>query len=245
MTSETATSDHSSGFGRYRQSGAVDLRNDLVEKHLALARGLARRYSRRGLAFDDLEQVARLALIQSVERFDPELGVRFETFASRSIDGTLKRYFRDKAWAVRVPRQYQEIGGSLRLAMDCLSAQLKRAPTVQELAGYLGLGVDDVVAAMEAARAYNASSLDQTVSPDGATLADRVGSTDKRQDEFEDQDQVASLLKRLPSRQRTIVELRFLQDRSQREIAGELGISQMHVSRLLRRALSTMRTDQP
>lgn len=232
-------------FETYRRTGGIELRNELVEEHLALARGLARRYRQRGVALDDLEQVATLGLVGAVERFDPELGVRFETFASRTIDGELKRHFRDRAWAIRVPRQYQDLGITIRAALDELSKELGRSPTIPELAESVGVEVDEVLAAMEAGQAFRADSIDAPAGGDevGATVADRLGSVDEGPGRLDDRELVAGLLDRLPDRERRIVELRFFAERSQRDIAAEVGISQMHVSRLLRRALTTLRAE--
>ncbi|MEL7209055.1 MAG: sigma-70 family RNA polymerase sigma factor, partial [Actinomycetota bacterium] len=139
-------------FEAYRRTGDRQLRNQLVADNLMLAQAFARRYRDRGVALDDLEQVARVALIGAVERFDPEVGVRFTTFAGRTIDGELKRHFRDKAWSVRVPRQYQDLGIVIRNTLDTMSKELGRAPTVPELAEAVGAEVDEVLAAMEASQ---------------------------------------------------------------------------------------------
>ncbi len=234
--------DSDDRFGRYRATGDVETRNALVEDHLNLARGFARRYRDRGVALEDLEQVARLALIGAVERFDPEVGVRFATFAGRTVDGELKRHFRDKAWSVRVPRQYQDLGIVIRNTMETLSKTLERSPSISELAEAVGADVDEVLAAMEASYAFRADSIDAVAGgDDGATLADTLGDTDAGPSLVDDRALVADLLGRLPDRERRIVELRFFADKSQRDIADELGMSQMHVSRLLRRALETLR----
>jgi RNA polymerase sigma-B factor len=237
--------DRRARFGEYRRTGDADLRNELIEEHLTLARGFARRYRDRGVALEDLEQVARLSLIGAVERFDPEVGVKFETFAGRTIDGELKRHFRDKAWSVRVPRQYQDLGIAVRTALDTLTKELGRSPTIPELAEAVGADTDEVLAAMEAAQAFRADSLDAPVAgdgeTDGSTMAESLGTTDAGPSMIENRDMVADLLATLPERERRIVELRFFAERSQRDIAEEVGISQMHVSRLLRKALSTLR----
>lgn len=231
-------------FQEYRRSGVVELRNELVEEHLTLARGFARRYRQRGVALEDLEQVARLGLIGAVERFDPSQGVRFTTFAGRTIDGELKRHFRDKAWSVRVPRQYQDLGVAIRSTLDALSKELGRAPTIPELAEAVGADIDDVLATMEAAQAFRADSIDVPISGDegGTTMAEALGIDDLGPTLVDNRDLVADLLNQLPGRERRIVELRFFAEKSQREIADEIGISQMHVSRLLRKALTSLRT---
>ncbi len=231
-------------FEEYRRTGSIDLRNELVEEHLNLARAFARRYSNRGVALEDLEQVARMSLIGAVERFDPEVGVRFSTFAGRTVDGELKRYFRDKAWSVRVPRRYQDLGLAIRAALDTLTKELERPPTIPELAEAVGAEIDEVVASMEASQAFRADSIDAPSGADGdaPTIADELGASDIGPSAFENRELVGDLLRRLPERERRIVELRFFGERSQRDIAKEVGISQMHVSRLLRKALATLRS---
>ncbi|MGI9596215.1 MAG: SigB/SigF/SigG family RNA polymerase sigma factor [Acidimicrobiales bacterium] len=232
-----------SRFEEYRRSGDVGLRNQLVEEHMNLARAFARRYANRGVAVEDLEQVGQLSLIGAVERFDPEVGVRFTTYAGRTIDGELKRHFRDKAWSVRVPRRFQDLGVAIRSTVDSLSKELGRSPTIPEVADAVGAEPDEVVAAMEAAQAYRADSIDVPISGDESTtsLADGLGASDIGPALFDDRELVVELLNELPDRERRIIELRFFAERSQREIAQDVGMSQMHVSRLLRKALATLR----
>jgi len=238
-------------FAEFRRSGDRGVRNKLVEDHLDLARGLARRYRHRGVAKDDLEQVARVGLIGAVERFDPDQGVRFQTFAARTIDGELKRHFRDKAWQVRVPRRQQELTLAVRSTIEELTNRLGRVPSAQEVARQLQVDLDEVLAAIEASQAFRADSLDRPTGTDGpdATshrrLEDSLAATDHATLEFEDQQLVGSLLVKLPERERQIVERRFFGEQSQRSIAEELGISQMHVSRLLRSALLALRQSLP
>lgn len=230
-------------FEEYRRTGDVDLRNELVEENLTLAQAFARRYARRGVPLEDLEQVARISLIGAVERFDPEVGVRFKTFAGRTVEGELKRYFRDKAWALRVPRRFQDLGLAIRAAMDNLSKELGRSPTIAELAEAVGADMDEVVAAMEVGQAYRADSIDAPIGGDdsNSSVSDSLGSSDIGPELFDNRELIVDLLSRLPDRERRIVELRFFADRSQRDIATEVGMSQMHVSRLLRKALATLR----
>ena len=240
------SADIEARFEAYRRTGDVELRNELVEEHQVLARAFARRYRDRGVAVDDLEQVGLLALIGAVERFDPEVGVKFKTYAGRTIDGALKRHFRDKAWSVRVPRQYQNLGIAIRNALDELSKELGRNPSVAELADAVGADIDEVLAAMEASQAFRADSIDLPSGSDerggaSGTMAESLSSTDAGPALFDDRELLSGLLATLPERERRIVELRFFGERSQRDIAEEIGISQMHVSRLLRRALATLR----
>lgn len=243
MATDAADAEELARFESYRRSGDVEARNDLVERHMNLARAFARRYDRRGVPREDLEQVASVALIGAVERFDPAVGVKFATFAGRTVDGELKRYFRDRAWSVRVPRRYQDLSQAVRTTIESLSSELGRSPTIPELAEAIGVEADEVVAAMEAAQAYRADSIDVPTGDEssGWSLADELGAVDLAPGALENREVVVELLAGLPERERRIVELRFFGERSQRDIAAELDISQMHVSRLLRRALTLLR----
>lgn len=234
----TAEVDRSVLFERFARTGAEADRNALVEAHLGLAEFFAKRYRNRGVADDDLRQVARLALVQAVDRFDPEVGVEFSTFAGRTIDGTLKRHFRDTAWSVRVPRSLQELSVEVRRTSNELSVQLGRSPTIAELAEATGRDADLVVEALEADQAYRADSLDVPDDEGGVTSP---GSVDGGYARRETQLVVRELIASFPERERRILELRFDHEKSQSEIAEELGISQMHVSRLLRRCFEQMR----
>jgi len=188
--------------------------------------------------------LARLGLIGAVERFDPSVGVRFETFAGRTIDGELKRHFRDRAWSVRVPRSQQDLGLAVRTAVDTLSKEHGRSPTLPELAEAVGAEVDEVLAAIEAAQAFRSDSIDAPATGDASspTIGDRLGTFDLGPGALENREVVADLLAALPERERRIVELRFFGELNQREIAAEVGMSQMHVSRLLRQALASLRS---
>jgi RNA polymerase sigma-B factor len=192
---------------------------------------------------DDLRQVAQLALVKAVDRFDPSFGVQFSTFAGRTIDGELKRHFRDKTWAVRVPRSLQEISLTVRRAADEYATANGRAPNVDELAAATGFDVDQVLEALDAGTAYNAQSLDRPVGngEDGSSLGASLGAVDARFERTEVAVAVEALLETLPEREQTILRLRFFEDLSQSEIGDRMGISQMHVSRLLRRSLEQLR----
>ena len=232
-------------FADYRRTADPAIRDRLVEAHLGLAEYLARRFDRRGEPLDDLVQVASLALIKAVERFDPERGLEFSTFAVPTIVGELKRHFRDKSWAVRVSRRLQELHLRLGTAVSDLTHELGRSPTIPEIAGRLGVTPEDVVEAMEAGRAYRSSSLDAPLAGDeseGTTpLSARIGDADLNLKMVDERSQLASLLKDLPERERTILLLRFFDGLTQSQIADRIGISQMHVSRLLSRTLEQLR----
>ncbi len=219
------------------------LRDELVEQHLPLVEYLARRFRNRGEPLDDLVQVATIGLIKSVDRFDLERGVEFSTYATPTIVGEIKRHFRDKGWAIRVPRRLQELKLSLTKATSELSQKNGRSPTVAELAGHLGLTDEEILEGLESANAYSAVSLD---APDGGdddspSVSDSLGITDDALEGVEYRESLKPLLERLPAREKKILMLRFFGGMTQSQIAAELGISQMHVSRLLARTLAQLR----
>jgi RNA polymerase sigma-B factor len=229
-------------FTRYAREPSRALRNKLVESHMGLARHIARRFSRGGDS-EDLEQVALMALVKSVERFDPERGFAFTTFAGRTIEGEIKRYFRDSTWKMRVPRSLKDLRVSVRSASSELTNSLGRAPTIKEVADFLDVDTESVVDALGADTARNTESIDAPVS---GSDHDRPGftralATSGGFSVVEDRNEIEYLLECLPEREREIVRLRFTHQLSQQAIAGQMGISQMHVSRLLRRSLATMR----
>ncbi|HEY6533682.1 MAG TPA: SigB/SigF/SigG family RNA polymerase sigma factor [Acidimicrobiales bacterium] len=227
-------------FLEYRRTGDRALRNRLVEHNRHLADYFVKRYSRRGVPTDDLRQLSLMAILHAVERFDPEVGVAFSTFASRTIDGELKRYFRDRTWSVRPPRRAQELHLELRRADEELTHELGRSPTVPEMARALGVSEDHVLEALEAGVAHQATSLDQP-SPgdeDGAPRSDRLlASTDSGYVQVDHQLMVRELIAELPERERTIIYLRFFENLTQPEIAERVGVSQSYLSRVLRRTL--------
>jgi RNA polymerase sigma-B factor len=219
------------------------LRDQLVEVHLPLVEYLARRFRNRGEPLDDLVQVATIGLIKSVDRFDLERGVEFSTYATPTIVGEIKRHFRDKGWAIRVPRRLQELKLSLTKATSELSQKNGRSPTVGELAKHLGMSEEEILEGLESANAYSAVSLD---APDGGdddspAVADSLGMMDDALEGVEYRESLKPLLERLPAREKRILMLRFFGGMTQSQIAGELGISQMHVSRLLARTLAQLR----
>jgi len=222
-----------------------ELREHLVEMHLPLVEHLARRFRNRGEPLDDLVQVATIGLIKSVDRFDPERGVEFSTYATPTIVGEIKRHFRDRGWAVRVPRRLQELRLALTAATSELSQRLGRAPTVAELAEQLKLSEEDILEGLESANAYSTLSLDVPEQGDDAAPAvvDSLGSEDEALEGVEYRESLKPLLERLPPREKRILLLRFFGNMTQSQIAAEIGISQMHVSRLLARTLAKLRED--
>lgn len=216
-------------------------REDLVRNYASLVAYLARRFRGRGEPLDDLIQVANLALLKAIDRFDPTRGVRFSAYAAPTIVGELKRHFRDQGWAMRVPRRVQETGLMLRSVIQTLLQELGRWPTVTELSRRSGLSEDDVREATDILQAYSVASLDAIGDEDGGNVADRIGDEDGMLEILEGWASVAPLLRRIRPRERRILYLRFVQDMTQSEIAAEEGISQMHVSRLLARTLEQLR----
>ncbi|HEX4655276.1 MAG TPA: RNA polymerase sigma factor SigF [Mycobacteriales bacterium] len=219
------------------------VRDELVEMHLALVEYLARRFRNRGEPLDDLVQVATIGLIKSVDRFDLERGVEFSTYATPTIVGEIKRHFRDKGWAIRVPRRLQELKLALAKATSDLSQKNGRAPTVAELAQHLEMSEEDILEGLESANAYSAVSLDapDAGDDDSPAVADSLGTTDESLEGVEYRESLKPLLERLPPREKKILLLRFFGNMTQSQIAAELGISQMHVSRLLARTLAQLR----
>jgi RNA polymerase sigma-B factor len=217
-------------------------REELLIRHKPLADYLARRFSGRGEHAEDLAQVASMALLKSIDRFEPQREVQFSTFATVTIVGELKRHLRDRGWAVRVPRRLQELGLRVGKVVPELAQELRRAPTVPEIAKRTGMSEDDVLEAMEASQAYATDSLDAPMSEDDDRVsADALGAEDMRLELMEGWASVAPALERLPAREKRILYLRFFEDRTQTEIAEEIGVSQMHVSRLLAQTLSFLR----
>ncbi|PZT68585.1 RNA polymerase subunit sigma-70 [Streptomyces sp. SW4] len=220
----------------------AELRNQLVRMHLPLVEHLARRFRNRGEPLDDLTQVATIGLIKSVDRFDPDRGVEFSTYATPTVVGEIKRHFRDKGWAVRVPRRLQE----LRLALTTATAELSqlhgRSPTVHELAEKLSISEEEVLEGLESANAYSTLSLDVPDTDDESpAVADTLGAEDEALEGVEYRESLKPLLEDLPPREKRILLLRFFGNMTQSQIAQEVGISQMHVSRLLARTLAQLR----
>ena len=216
------------------------LREELVTAHLNLAHQLARRFAHRGEALDDLVQVASVALIKAVDRFDPERNVEFTTFATRTIIGELKRHFRDRGWAVRAPRRIQELYLALGHATGSLSQQLGRAPTVAELATATGAPEELVIEALEAGQGYRTSSIDLPDQQDEA-VGTGFSAEDVRFTSVDDRSVLSPALALLTPREQTILRLRFVEGLTQSEIAQRIGLSQMHVSRLLAASLARLR----
>lgn len=231
-------------FRRYRDTGSRRARNQIVERHMGLAAHIARRFGRTSGA-DDVRQVAMLGLVKAVDRFDPDHGATFSSFAGLTIEGEIKRHYRDRTWTVRVPRSAKELHLLIRNAGDRLTQDLGRSPTVDEIAEHLVLDRDEVLRGLAAGAAYQIGSLDSLAGDDDSAASDRTSELAEDEPGFADSERrqvVDDLLEHLGPRERQIVELRFYGDKSQSEIADIVGLSQMHVSRLLRRSFEHMRT---
>ncbi|HUY30151.1 MAG TPA: SigB/SigF/SigG family RNA polymerase sigma factor [Acidimicrobiales bacterium] len=238
-----ATRDAAVGDDRLRRYAATrdtELRNEIVTSYLGLVDALARRFAHRGEPVDDLVQVGAVGLINALERFDPDLGFEFSAFATKTVIGEMKRHFRDKGWSVRAPRRVQELYLRIGTTVEELSQQLGRAPTVRELAAETDSSEEDVLEALEAGHSYRATSID-VQGPGGETIASRLGTSDREFARAERRISLVPLLERLPERERLILRLRFVDDLTQTEIAARVGISQMHVSRLISRSLASLR----
>jgi len=227
-------------FARREEAG---VRDRLVEQYLALAQNLARRYQRSGQPLEDLVQIASIGLIKAVDGYDASRGASFESYAVPTILGELKRYHRDRGWSVRMPRRLQENALRLKDSIPRLSQDLHRSPTIAEISEHTDLSEEEVLEALDAQEAYASLSLDAPIDEtgEGATLADRVAGADDDLEMVEEWAEFEPHLRKLPERERRIIVLRFFKDWTQSEIAEELGISQMHVSRLLSQTLRSLR----
>ena len=229
----------------YHERGDQSAREELVERHLPLVRALARRYSGRGEQFEDLVQVGSIGLIKAIDRFDLERGVQLTTYAIPTIVGEIKRYFRDKTWSVSVPRRLKDLNLTISRLLEELTAQLGRSPSVAELAEAAGVDEEEVVKALESGRAYStvlpptkAREEEEEAGPDPI---DTLGAVDRGYEVSEDRLALASGMHVLSKRERRILHLRFFEGMTQSQIAHELGISQMHVSRLIRQSIDKLR----
>jgi len=216
-------------------------RDEVALRFQPLVEYLARRFAGRGEPFDDLVQVANIGLLNAIDRFDPERGVQFSTYAAATIVGELKRHFRDKGWSIRVPRGLQELGLRLNQVLPVLAQKLGRSPTIAELALELGVTEEDVVEAMDAIQAYSATSLDAPVGEEGFAPIDTLGEPDPSLEVLDEWATLAPAVRELPERERKVLYLRFFSGLTQSEIAAQIGVSQMHVSRILSQTLELLR----
>jgi RNA polymerase sigma-B factor len=231
---------------RYHEHGDLQAREQLIEQYMSLVRSLARRYAYRGEQFDDLVQIGAIGLIKAIDRFDVNRGVELTTYATPNIIGEIKRHFRDRSWAVRVPRGLQELNVQLSKLIEQLTVQLSRSPTIPELAQAAGVDEEAVLEALESGRAYSSLSLSQGTGQEDGDEIDPLESLGELEHEYEvseDRAVLAPGFRALDPRERTILHLRFFEGLTQSQIAQHVGISQMHVSRLIRRALEKIREE--
>jgi RNA polymerase sigma-B factor len=229
-------------FQRFASTGDAALREELVGIHLPLVEYLARRFRNRGEPLEDLIQVGTIGLLKAIDRFDLERAVEFSTYATPTIVGELKRHFRDKGWAVRVPRRLQELNLSLTKAVAELSQEIGRSPTVAEIAGRMHLSEEEVLEGLDTSNAYAVVSLDApSGGEDTPSVSEHIGVEDETLETLEYRAALGPIIAELPERERRILYLRFFRGMTQSQIAGRLGISQMHVSRLLNRTLVMLR----
>ena len=235
-------------FLKYQKTKDPQVRQQLVELFNNLVVFLAKKFANRGEPLEDIVQVGYIGLLQAIERFEPQRGLEFSTFATPTIVGEIKRYFRDKSWAVKVPRRLQETMQRADLAQQRLQARLGRQPSVNEIAKELELEPEDVLAAMEASPAQHTISFESTgpaKEEDGLQLTERLGREDENLDKIELQDLLDQAMRHLTPRERRIMYLRFVDELPQAEVAKRLGISQMHVSRLQRAAVEHLKRELP
>jgi RNA polymerase sigma-B factor len=244
VANERAREEDRALLRRYHEGGDTNAREELIERHLPLVRSLARRYAGRGEALEDIEQVGAIGLIKAIDRFELARDVSLATYATPNVVGEIKRHFRDKGWAVRVPRALQELNASMSGAIERLTVKLSRSPSIAEIASELETTPEQVLEALEVGSAYSAVSLSS--GPGGEEELDPLETIGEEDQEFERSEQRAALapaLERLPAREREILRMRFEEGLPQTQIAQRVGLSQMHVSRLIRKSLAMMREE--
>jgi RNA polymerase sigma-B factor len=231
---------------RYHIGGDTSAREELVQRHLPLVRSLARRYAGRGEALEDIEQVGAIGLLKAIDRYDLEREVSLTTYATPNVVGEIKRHFRDKGWAIRVPRGLQELNAKMSSTIERLTIKFERSPTIAEIAAELETTPEQVLEAMEAGSAYSTVSL--STGPGGGgddddfdPMEESIGAEDEEYERTEQRASLEPALETLPEREREILRMRFEEGLTQTQIAEKIGISQMHVSRLIRKSLARMR----
>ncbi len=242
--SEQARGEDRELLRRYHKAGDTTAREELIERHLPLVRSLARRYAGRGEALEDIEQVGAIGLIKAIDRFELEREVSLATYATPNVVGEIKRHFRDKGWAIRVPRALQELNASMSGAIERLTGRLGRSPSIAEIAEELKTSPEEVLEAMEVGSAYSTVSL--SAGPSGDEELDpleTIGGEDSGFERSEDRAALEPALERLAPREREILRMRFEEGLPQTQIAHRVGLSQMHVSRLIRKSLGIMREE--
>ncbi|WP_279230370.1 SigB/SigF/SigG family RNA polymerase sigma factor [Thermohalobacter berrensis] len=234
-------------FKLYKETGDKNIREELINRHLYIAEILSKKYANKGIDYDDIYQVACLGLIYAIDRYDIKKGYEFSSFATPTIIGEIKKYFRDKGWTVRVPRRIQELSKKINNAKVTLSQKLQKVPTVQEIADYLNSTEEEVLEAMEASKVYTPQSLDSTFETDGddkdINFGDLIGEDDKYFDKIENSDFLASIIEKLDEREKKVLKDRYFKRKTQVDIAEELGVSQMTVSRIEKNIIKKFRKE--
>ena len=229
-------------FLRYKEKGAVSDRNAIVNKYLYLAEIISKKFVNRGIEYDDIFQVASIALIKSVERYDPERGVKFISFATPTIIGEIKRYFRDKGSAIRIPRRIYEDYKKVNLATEQLRIRLERPPRIDEIASYLNISEENVLEIIEARNAYSPKSFDQNAfTDDDIELHETIGEEDEEFEKIENRDFLEKSMDKLNDAEKEFIKLRYYENNTQKAIAEKMGVSQMYVSRMERKILNKLR----
>lgn len=221
-------------FQQYRQNKSLTIRNQIVEAYLYMVEILIRKYLNKGVEYDDLYQVGAMALVSAVDRFDPDKGYEFSSFATPTILGEIKKYFRDKEWSMKVPRRVKEISLKITPAKEKLTEELGRVPTVEEIAKYLNLSNEEVIDALESGKAYTTYSLNQTMNEDmeGIVTYDKYASIEEKgYSSIEDFELIKSVLDAMGEKEKNIFTMRYIENKTQAEIAKDLGVSQMTISR--------------
>jgi len=243
IASDNSNLDEKELFASYRNSRSINIRNAIVNKYLYLAEIISRKFINRGIEYEDIYQVASIALIKAVERFNPDKGVKFVSFATPTIIGEIKRYFRDKGSVIRIPRRIYEVYQKVNYAKEHLAQQLQRSPRVDEIAEYLNISEETVLEIIESWNAYNLQSFDQNVhSDDDTELYETIGEDDSAFEKIENKDFLEKSLKRFNDTEKEFIKLRYFNNKTQKQIADRLGVSQMYVSRLERKVLEKFRT---
>lgn len=234
-------------FERYKETGDGSIREELIERHLYIAEILSKKYANRGIDYEDLYQIASIGLIYSVDRFDVDKGFKFSSFATPTIIGEIKKYFRDRGWTIRVPRRIQELSKKINNSKDLLSQELQRSPTVEDIAEYLNSTTEEILEAMEASKVYTPQSLDITYDSGSddkdINLADLIGEDDIRFDKIENNDFVLTAMDKLNEVEKQILIDRYFNKKTQVSIAEKLGISQMTVSRMEKKVIEKFRKE--
>ncbi|SDL16040.1 SigB/SigF/SigG family RNA polymerase sigma factor [Natronincola ferrireducens] len=234
-------------FQHYRKTKNIEIRNELVNRYLYIGEILSKKYINKGIDYEDIYQVASLGLIYAVERYDIDKGFEFSSFATPTIIGEIKKYFRDKGWSIRVPRRIQELSKKVNTAKVILQQTLQRTPKIQDIAEYLQCSEEEVIEAMEGSQVYTPKSLDLTYDNDGEDkdiqMSDLIGETDKNYDEIEMKDFIIKAMEKLNEVEKKVLKDRFFNTKTQIEVAKELEVSQMTISRMEKKVIEKMKKE--